>query len=87
MYAVAQGLLGLAIPLREGKNESQLCAGATTDTFPRFTSPEPGNSQRKLVFRLRANRNSMDSEAPVVARKEQEAHQLVELSETAHCFA
>ena len=31
------------------QNEEKLCAAATTDMFPRFTSPWPGNSQRKLV--------------------------------------
>ena len=28
------------------QNEEQLYAEASTDTFTRFTSPEPGNSQR-----------------------------------------
>ena len=31
-----------------GQNEEQLCSAATTDTFPRFTSPGPGNLQPKL---------------------------------------
>ena len=34
-----------------GKNEEQLCSATTTDTFPRFTSPEPGNLQYLLVSR------------------------------------
>ena len=32
-----------------GKNEGQLCAAATTDTFPRFTSPEQRNPKRQLL--------------------------------------
>ena len=44
---VALGRLSLAIPQRVGNNEEQLCTAAATSTFPRFTSPDPGNSQRK----------------------------------------
>ena len=43
--AFALGLISLANPQRISKNEEQLCAAAATDTFPRFTSPEPGNFQ------------------------------------------
>ena len=39
---IALSRLSLTIPGRVGKNEQQLCTVATTDTFPRFTSPEPG---------------------------------------------
>ena len=49
IYTVALGRLSLAVHLQVGKNEQQLCAAPTTDTFRRFTSPEPKNSQRKLV--------------------------------------
>ena len=31
-------------PCWDGNNEKQPCAAAKTDTFPRFTMPEPGNS-------------------------------------------
>ena len=55
LHTPALGQLSLANPLRVGKDEEQLCAAATTGTFPRSTSPGPGNSQRKLVgVRLRA---------------------------------
>ena len=40
-HTVALSRLSLAIPQRVGKNEKQLCAAGTTDTFPWFTSPEP----------------------------------------------
>ena len=35
--------------MRVGKNEEQLCAAATTDMFPWFTSPEPGDFEDKMV--------------------------------------
>ena len=35
--------------MRVGRNKEQLCAVATTDKILRFTGPEPGNSQHKLV--------------------------------------
>ena len=35
-----------------GTNKEQLCAASTTDTFPRFTTPDPWNSQRKLVSEM-----------------------------------
>ena len=49
VHTVALGRLGLPIHPREGRNEEQLCAAATSDKLPRFTSPEPCNSQRELV--------------------------------------
>ena len=50
IYTLALGRLSLAIPLWVGKNEEQLCAATTTDTFLRSTSPGPGNPQRKLLM-------------------------------------
>ena len=44
-YRVALGRLSLDIHPRVDKNEEQLCAAATTDTLPRFTSADPGNLQ------------------------------------------
>ena len=49
LHTVALDRLSLAIPQWVAKNEGQLWAAATTDTFPQFTCPEPGNSQRRLV--------------------------------------
>ena len=51
LHTIALGRLCLTIQQRVGRNEEQLCAVAavaTTDTFPRLSSPEPGNLQRKL---------------------------------------
>ena len=44
LHTLALGRLSPTIPARVHKNGEQLCAAATTDTFTRFTSPEPGNS-------------------------------------------
>ena len=51
---VALGRLGLAIPLRVGKNEEPLCVAATTDTFPRFTSPQARELDALAGVRLKA---------------------------------
>ena len=44
------------------KNEEQPWATATMDTFRRFTSPEPGNWQRKLVSDWRQQQYAVGSE-------------------------